>query len=138
MEKKSINEIKDELSRKYAENRVNERNEYPACDLHRRMTLTRFDVYDLEEAHDRGFVEGLRHQPEIWHNASEEMPNFNDDIVVADHNNKIVGFGHYNDSDFYTAPYAHLRLYLSSTSKWALQKDLFMPKPEEKDEVQGK
>ena len=66
------------------------------------------------------------------------MPNSNDDIVVADHNNKIVGFGHYNDSGFYTAPYAHLRLYLSSTSKWALQKDLSMSKPEEEGEVQGK
>lgn len=130
MNKKTISEVKDELSRKYAESRVNERNEYPGCDMHRRLQLTRFDGYDLVEAHGRGFVEGLRHQPDIWHNASDEMPDNGADIVVADHNGKVVGFGSYNDSGFYTAPYAHLRLYLSSTSRWALQKDLFPSKEE--------
>lgn len=46
---------KEELAKQYADNKVEERKEYPLYDLRKRKELTRFDGYDIEQAYEDGY-----------------------------------------------------------------------------------
>jgi len=57
---------KEELSRQYADQKVEERGEYTICDFHRRKSLTKFDGYDIEQAFEDGLIERDKH---LWKDA---------------------------------------------------------------------
>lgn len=50
---------KEELAKRYADKKVEERKEYILYDLHRRKTLTTFDGYAIEEAYEDGFDKAM-------------------------------------------------------------------------------
>ena len=46
--------VVSELSALYADVKVDEKREYPACDRYRRKCLTRFDGFEIEQAYEDG------------------------------------------------------------------------------------
>lgn len=61
----------EQLSAAYADQKVKERNEYPQYDMHRQKTLTRFDGYDIEQAHEDGMKDAVKG---LWREACQGQP----------------------------------------------------------------
>ena len=75
--------IKEELARQYADHKVEERNEYPCVTFQRRKELTRYDVFDIEQAYEDGFVHGAEKLLKmVWHDTSTEEPEEEKDLLL--------------------------------------------------------
>lgn len=126
-------ERKEELGRQYAEAKVRKspENLYKGYHLHRQMELTRFDGYDIRQAFEDGFDAGNAEAGNIWHKAETEWPEKGREILIADKNRHIIGFGIHEGDGFFRAPYSTLLLYIGSVNLWAYTDAMFHTKQEE-------
>lgn len=124
---------KEEVGRQYAEEKVRKspENLYKGYHLHRQMELTRFDGYDIQQAFEDGFDAGNVESGNIWNKAETGWPEKGRDIIIADKNRHVIGFGIHEDDGFFRAPYSMLLLYIGSFNLWAYTDALFLTKQEE-------
>lgn len=87
---------KEELSRQYADQKVEERGEYITCDFHRRKSLTKFDGYDIEQAFEDGLTERDKH---LWKDAQ------GDDLPEIDR--EVIALIDYAGNGYYKVVFAH-------------------------------
>ena len=87
---------KEELSRQYADQKVEERGEYTNCDFHRRKSLTKFDGYDIEQAFEDGLIERDNH---LWKDAQ------GDDLPEIDR--EVIALIDYEGNGYYKVVFAH-------------------------------
>ena len=87
---------KEELSRQYADQKVEERGEYTNCDFHRRKSLTKFDGYDIEQAFEDGLTERDKH---LWKDAQ------GDDLPEIDR--EVIALIDYAGNGYYKVVFAH-------------------------------
>ena len=87
---------KEELSKQYADQKVEERGEYTNCDFHRRKSLTKFDGYDIEQAFEDGLTERDKH---LWKDAQ------GDDLPEIDR--EVIALIDYAGNGYYKVVFAH-------------------------------